>query len=58
MTSYITYSGLYGDGRLPVLEMTVPKKLRKWGDIPDVEKMQPGDAVSQKEQKSTPSRRG
>ena len=58
MTSYITYSGLYGDGRLPTLQMTVPKKLRKWGDIPEVEKMQPGDAVSQKEQKPVSSKRG
>ena len=58
MTSYITYSGLYGDGRLPALDMAVPKKLRKWGDVPEVKKAQPGDAVSQNRKNSRVPERG
>lgn len=34
-TSYTVYSHLYG-GELPDLELEVPKKLRDWGDIPEV----------------------
>lgn len=36
MTSYIAYSALYGDGRLPELELDLPKSLGKWGKIPEV----------------------
>lgn len=46
MTSYITYSGLYGDGGLPELPLTMPKALRRWGDVPEVEKATKEDTVS------------
>lgn len=36
MTSYITYSALYG-GELLELELEMPDKLRKWGEVPEVE---------------------
>jgi len=42
MTSYIAYTALYGDGKLPDLELEMPKSLRKWGQIPEVG----SDAVS------------
>lgn len=36
MTSYITYSGLYGDGTLPDIPLKLPEELRDWGEIPEV----------------------
>lgn len=36
MTSYIAYTALYGDGKLPELELELPKSLRKWGQVPEV----------------------
>ena len=44
MTSYIAYVGLYGDGALPELELTLPESLGKWGQLPEL----PSDAVSQR----------
>jgi soluble lytic murein transglycosylase-like protein len=44
-TSYITYSALYG-GELPPISLEVPKKLRKWGDVPESGRVQPDEPVS------------
>ncbi|MFU8802286.1 MAG: transglycosylase SLT domain-containing protein [Bradymonadaceae bacterium] len=46
MTSYITYAGLYGDGTLPDIPLQMPESLRKWGTIPEVDKVEEGDPVS------------
>jgi soluble lytic murein transglycosylase len=34
MTSYITYSALYTPEAIPVLQLDMPKSLRRWGVIP------------------------
>lgn len=44
-TSYVTYSALYG-GELPELSLEVPKKLRKWGDVPELDRVKKGEPVS------------
>jgi soluble lytic murein transglycosylase-like protein len=45
-TSYVTYAGLYGDGELPAISLEMPDKLRTWGDVPEVEKVEEGEPVS------------
>ena len=50
-TSYVTYAGLYGDGPLPELNLTLPEKLRDWGDIPEVENVEPDEPISMLEQR-------
>ena len=42
MTSYITYSALYTPDAIPVLELEMPKSLRRWGVIPG----QSGEKIS------------
>lgn len=37
MTSYITYSALYG-GQLLEIPLAMPSSLRKWGEIPEVDR--------------------
>lgn len=46
MTSYITYTALYGDGRLPVVGLSLPEGLRAWGDVPGARVDQSGEKVS------------
>lgn len=46
MTSYITYSALYGDGTLPDIALKMPDKLRRWGHIPEVKQTVEGEPVS------------
>ncbi len=46
MTSYITYSALYGDGTLPDISLKMPDKLRRWGQIPEVKPTVKGEPVS------------
>ena len=45
-TSYVTYSALYGDGTLPTPKLELPKKLREWGDVPEVQHTKKGQKVS------------
>jgi soluble lytic murein transglycosylase-like protein len=45
-TSYVTYAGLYGDGTLPDINLKMPEKLREWGDIPELEKIEEGEPIS------------
>ncbi|AWV90914.1 soluble lytic murein transglycosylase-like protein [Bradymonas sediminis] len=45
-TSYVTYAGLYGDGPLPEVNLTLPEKLRDWGDVPEVENVEPDTPIS------------
>ncbi len=45
-TSYVTYAGLYGDGELPSINLKMPKKLREWGDVPELDKVKEGEPVS------------
>ncbi|MFP4597844.1 MAG: transglycosylase SLT domain-containing protein [Persicimonas sp.] len=44
-TSYITYAALYGDGELPDIALNMPEKLRKWGEVPEVDKVEEGEPV-------------
>jgi soluble lytic murein transglycosylase len=44
-TSYVTYAGLYGDGTLPTVNLEMPEALRKYGDVPEVEKVEEGEPV-------------
>lgn len=50
-TSYVTYAGLYGDGPLPELNLTLPEKLREWGDIPEIDKVEPDEPISMLQQR-------
>jgi soluble lytic murein transglycosylase len=45
-TSYVAYSGLYGDGTLPKIEIEMPEDMRDWGDVPEVNKIEEGEPVS------------
>lgn len=46
MTSYLTYSWLYGSGEMPRIGMKVPATLRKWGEVPEINRVAPGEPVS------------
>jgi hypothetical protein len=45
MTSYITYSALYG-GELLDIPLEMPSKLGKWGVIPEVESIKNISSIS------------
>ncbi|QDG50882.1 tetratricopeptide repeat protein [Persicimonas caeni] len=45
-TSYVTYAGLYGSGELPKISLEMPEKLREWGDVPEVDRVEEGEPVS------------
>lgn len=45
-TSFVTYAGLYGDGPLPEVNLTLPKKLREWGDVPEVDRVEADEPIS------------
>lgn len=44
-TSYVTYAALYG-GELPTPDLSVPGKLPKWGDVPEITREQQSEPIS------------
>ncbi len=46
MTSYVTYSWLYGSGELPTIGMKVPESLRTWGEVPEASEAKPDKPIS------------